>query len=104
MRGNDVNILTCTDKIRSFEEKLALWGARIKKGNKSELSELTKCCTLDKNLIDLILEILPQLSKNTGKHFPSLDESPSDMMRDTFVIRALDAADVTVAKEDELTI
>jgi hypothetical protein len=31
MQGKNENILTYTDKINSFKEKLTLWGARIKK-------------------------------------------------------------------------
>jgi hypothetical protein len=70
MQGKNENILTFTDKINSFEEKLTLWGARIKKGNKAEIIELTKYCRLDKNLVDLILQNLSLLSKNTENVFP----------------------------------
>jgi hypothetical protein len=57
-----------SDKIKSFKEKLTLWGARIKEANKVEMfDELTKSCRLDKNLVDLILQILSLMSKNTGE-------------------------------------
>jgi hypothetical protein len=42
MQGKNENILTCTDKINSFKEKLTLCGARIKKENKGEMVKLTK--------------------------------------------------------------
>jgi hypothetical protein len=55
MQGKNENILTCTDKINSFKEKLTLWGAIIKKESTFEMFVLTKTCRLDKNLVDLIL-------------------------------------------------
>jgi hypothetical protein len=42
MQGKNENLLTCTDKINSFNEKLTLWGAGNKKENKGETFELTK--------------------------------------------------------------
>jgi hypothetical protein len=42
MQGKIENILIWTDKINPSEEKLSLWGARIKKENKVEMFELTK--------------------------------------------------------------
>jgi hypothetical protein len=48
MQGKNENII-CTDKSISFNGKLTLWGARIKKENKAEMFELTKSCRLDKS-------------------------------------------------------
>jgi hypothetical protein len=42
MQGNNGNILTCSDKINSFKEKLTRWGARIKKENEVKMFKLTK--------------------------------------------------------------
>jgi hypothetical protein len=42
MQWKNANVLTCTDKINSFKEKLTLWRARIKKENKGEMVKLTK--------------------------------------------------------------
>jgi hypothetical protein len=82
MQGKDENILPCTDKINSFKEKLTLWGVRIKKENKVEMFELTKSCRLGKNLVDLIIQSLPLLSKNAEKYFPSLDVCSLEWVRD----------------------
>jgi hypothetical protein len=38
MQGKNENIITSTDKINSFKEKLTLWGARIKKRTKLKCS------------------------------------------------------------------
>ena len=51
MQGKNENILTCTDKIGSFKEKLRLWGVRIKKENKVEMFELTQKCRWTKILL-----------------------------------------------------
>lgn len=98
MQGKNENILTCTDKISSFKEKLTLWGARIKKENKAEMFELTKNCRLDKNLVSLILQSLSLLSKNIEKYFPSLGVSSLDWVRDPFVLNACESAVLTVAE------
>jgi hypothetical protein len=60
--------------------------------------ELTRCCTLDKNL-DLILQ---SLSKDTEKYFPSLDASSLDWVRHPVVLRAFESAELTAADDDEL--
>jgi hypothetical protein len=64
--------------------------------------ELTQICRLDKNLVDLILNILSLLSKSTEKYFLSLDVSSFDWVKDQFVIRAFESAELSVAEEDEL--
>jgi hypothetical protein len=63
--------------------------------------ELTKSCRLDKNRVDLILQSLSLLSKNTEKYYPSLHVSSLDWVRDLLVLGAFESADLTVA-EDEL--
>jgi hypothetical protein len=72
MQGKNENILTCTDKINFFMEKLTMWAARIKKENKVKKPELTKSCRLDKHLVDLIIQSLSLLSKNNEKYFHHL--------------------------------
>jgi hypothetical protein len=37
------------------------------------------------------------------KHFPSLDASSLDWMRDLFVLRASESAELNAAEDDELT-
>jgi hypothetical protein len=46
---------------------------------------------------------LSLLNKNTGKYFPSLYVFSLDWVRDPFVLRALDSAELTVAEDDVLT-
>jgi hypothetical protein len=64
--------------------------------------KLTNSFRLDKNLVDLILQSLSLLSKNTEKYFLSLDVSFLGWVREPFVISAFESAELTVA-EDELT-
>jgi hypothetical protein len=47
--------------------------------------ELIKSCRLDKNLVDLILQNLSLLSKNSKKFFPPLDVSSLDWVRSVCV-------------------
>jgi hypothetical protein len=65
MQRKNENILTFTDKINSFKEKLTLRRAIIQKDKKIEMFALTKCCRLDKNLVDLILQSLSLLGKTS---------------------------------------
>jgi hypothetical protein len=67
------------------------------------MSELTKSCRLDKDLVALILQSLSLPSKNIEKYIPSLDVSSLDRVRDPFVLNAFETAELTVAEEDELT-
>jgi hypothetical protein len=78
-------------------------GSRIKKENNAEMFELAKSCTLDKNLVDLILQNLSLMSKNCEKYFPSFDVSSLDWVRDLFVLSTFESAELTVAEEDEPT-
>jgi hypothetical protein len=64
--------------------------------------ELTKIWRLDKNLVDIILQILSLLSKNNKKCFPSLDVSSLNWVRDPFKLSAIESAELTVTEEDEL--
>jgi hypothetical protein len=79
-----------------------LWGARIKKENNFGMFELTKSCRLDKNLVNLILQSLSLLNKNTEKYLLPLDVSSLDWVRDPFVLSAFKSAELTVAEEDTL--
>jgi hypothetical protein len=63
--------------------------------------KLTKSCRLEKYL-DLILQSLSLLSKNTEKYFPSLDVSSLDWVRDPLVLSMFESAELTAAEEDEL--
>ena len=103
MQGKTENILTCTDKVSAFKEKLTLWETRIRKENKVEMFQLTKDCRLSKDFVNLILQTLLLLSKNIEKYFPLLDVSSLDWVRDLFTINACRSAKFTVSKEDELT-
>ena len=103
MQGKTENILTCTDKVSAFKEKLTLWETRIRKENKVEMFQLTKDCRLGKDFVNLILQTLSLLGKNVEKYFPSLDVSSLDWVRDPFTINACGTAKFTVSEEDELT-
>jgi hypothetical protein len=50
------------------------------KENKVKMFELTESCREDKNLLDLILQSSPLLSKNTEKYFPSLEGFSLDLL------------------------
>jgi hypothetical protein len=77
-------------------------GSQNKKENKVEMFELRKSCRLDINLVDLILQMLSVLSKNTENYFPSLYAACLDWVRDPFVLSSFESSELFVAEEDEL--
>jgi hypothetical protein len=56
----------------------------------------------DQNLVDLILQSLSLLSKDTEKCFLSLDVSSLDCVKNPLVLTAYKSAELTVAEEDKL--
>jgi hypothetical protein len=90
-----------TKATESLREKTNTVGGRDrerenKKEKKVEIFELTKSCRLDKSLVDVILQNLPLLRKNTEKYFPSPEVSSLDWARDLFLLSAFGLAEVTV--------
>lgn len=71
VQGRKENILTCTNKINSFKEKVTLCEAKIEIEKKGEVFEPIKSCTLDTNLVDLFLQSLSPLTKSTEIYFSS---------------------------------
>jgi hypothetical protein len=57
---------------------------------------------LDKNLVDLFMQNLSLLRKNTTKYFPPLDVPALDWVKDLLVLRAFESAELAVAEGDEL--
>lgn len=73
MQGENVNILTCCEKINSFKEKLQLWCRRVRRGNLSNFSSLEEMVDKNECLIpsvsNEILDHLEILSKSLDGYF-----------------------------------
>lgn len=102
MQGKQENILTSTDKINSFQQKLSLWITKIEKHATWDMFELTKTCHIDSTLSKLISRSLRLLEENIKKYFPSLDVSTMDWVRNPFINSAYETALFTTDEESEL--
>lgn len=102
MQGKQENILTSTDKISSFQQKLSMWIAKIEKHGTWDMFDLTSKCHIDSALSQLILKSLRLFEENIKKYFPSLDISSLDWVRNPFIETAYNTAVFTTDEESEL--
>lgn len=102
MQGKQENILTSTDKMSSFQQKLSLWITKIEKHDTWDMFDLTKNCHIDSTLSKLILQSLRLLEENIKKYFSSLDISSMDWVRNPFIETAYKTAVFTTDEEGEL--
>ncbi|KAL4107274.1 hypothetical protein QTP88_017647 [Uroleucon formosanum] len=102
MQGKQENILTSTDKISSFQQKLLLWISKIEKQTNWDMFDLVKNCHVNSDLTNLILKSLHLLYENIKKYFPSLDVSSMDWVRNPFIYSAYETVLFTTDEESEL--
>jgi len=102
MQGKQENILTSTDKMRSFQQKLLLWILKIEKQINWVMFDLVKSCYINSDLTNLILKSLHLLYENIKKYFPSLGVSSMDWVRNPFINSAYETALFTTDQESEL--
>jgi len=102
MQGKQENILTSTDKISSFQQKLLLWISKIEKQTNWDMFDLVKNCHFNSNLTNLILKSLHLFYENIKKYFPSLDVSSMYWVRNPFIDSAYETALFTTDEESEL--
>jgi len=102
MQGKQENILTSTDKISSFQQKLLLWISKIEKQTNWDMFDLVKNWHVNSDLTNLILKSLHLLYENIKKYFPSLDVSSMDWVRNPFIDSAYETALFTTDEESEL--
>jgi len=102
MQGKQENILTSTDKISSFQQKLLLWISKIEKQTNWDMFDLVKNYHINSDLTNLILKSLHLLYENIKKYFPSLDVSSMGWVRNAFIDSAYETALFTTVEESEL--
>lgn len=85
MQGRNENILTSSDKIKGFAEKLTLWKNHICQGTPSMFPH-TASRNVDSRMRSLIRDSLELLEKNINKYFPNIEVGNFDWVRDPFNI------------------
>ncbi len=72
MQGTKENILTFTDKLPAFKNKLAVWKNHLSRGNVEMLPVSLQTQTKYENVIPLITSHFGSLSEKLNKYFPSI--------------------------------
>ena len=86
MQGAKDNILTSTDKLLAFKNKLSVWKKHLSRGNVEMFPLLLQVQTQTKYeyVIPLITSHLGSLSEKLHKYFPSLSSDMYDWVRNSF--------------------
>ena len=86
MQGAKENILTSTDKLLAFKNKLSVWKKHLSRGNVEMFPLLLQVQTQTKYeyVIPLITSHLGSLSEKLHKYFPSLSSDMYDWVRNPF--------------------
>lgn len=101
MQGKCENLLTSTDKITSFRDKLLIWQRKIVREKVCDMFELTEKCNVSDTVYEMIANTLLQLSENIKKYFPSIDTSVYDWVRNPFIDVDNNAAIFSTKEEEE---
>jgi hypothetical protein len=99
MQGKKENILTSTDKISAFKEKLLFWSNKMQAGC-YEMFE--KFCSSEKcsDVSPLVIEHLKMLERNVEKYFPDISLKTSEWVRNPF--SPASSSDLSFKEEEEL--
>ncbi|KAL4090794.1 hypothetical protein QTP88_025569 [Uroleucon formosanum] len=101
MQGRDENILTSSDKIMAFIEKLNLWKTKINQDNLIMFPR-TALLVADDNILSLIVESITLLEIKMNKYFPSINIKNYDWVRDPFNVSISDLVDLKLVEEENL--
>ena len=101
MQGRNENLLTATDKVRGFQEKVRLWRSKITDQNLT-MFPLTAARNIDAHMTSLILDSLIMLEDQIEKYFPDIDVKNYDWVRDPFHVSITELTGLQRPKEEDL--
>ena len=99
MQGRKENILTSTDKINTFKEKLSFWSNKMQTGC---YAMFQRFCSSEKcsEVSPLVIGHLEMLERNVEKYFPDVALTTTDWVRDPFSLAFSNS--LSFHEEDEL--
>lgn len=101
MQGRNENILTSTDKMMAFNEKLTLWKTQVDQ-KKLTMFPRTAERNVDASLVSLISESIMLLKDKMIKYFPSINVEDYDWVRNPFSVSVNEVIGLTFVEEDNL--
>ncbi|XP_043944978.1 zinc finger BED domain-containing protein 5-like [Protopterus annectens] len=102
MQGNKSNILSVTDKLCAFCQKLRMWSHEIESAN--SVAMFRHAVEVDPGAIvlhDIVIEHLSQLDDKLQYYFPSLNLSDKDWIRNPFHIQ-VDMSGLQLQEKEQL--
>lgn len=99
LQGPSENIVTSTSKLKSFEEKLALWKSEITKGN-FDCFPVVNESQSKKKIADEIISTIDELQTSLKSYFPSLSVDEYEWLINPFVI--CKTPDLTTTEKEQL--
>ncbi len=101
MQGTKGNILTSTDKLLAYKNKLAISKKHLLRGNVEMFLLLFQTQTEYENDMSLITSHLTSLSEKHDKHFPSFSSNTYDWVRNPFTEFSRSAENLLSLQEKE---
>ncbi|KAL4103483.1 hypothetical protein QTP88_018859 [Uroleucon formosanum] len=101
VQGCNENILTSTDKIMAFNEKLTLWKTQV---DQKKLTMFPRTAERDvyARLVSLISESIMLLKDKMTKYFPSVNVDDYDWVRNPFSVSVNEVIGLRFSEEDNL--
>lgn len=103
MQGPKENILTSTDKLLAFKNKLTVWKKHLSRGNVEMFPLLLQVQTQTdyQKVIPLITSHLRSLAEKLDKYFPSLSSDMYDWVRNPFIELSSNSQNLLSLQEEE---
>ena len=85
MQGKNENILTCSDKLKGFKEKIVLWKNELIRGSLEMFPRSNQISAVDKDLVlDLSQKHLALLHQKYDHYFFAINSEQYDWIRNSF--------------------
>ena len=100
MQSGNENLLSSTDRIKSFQKKLEIWKRKASSGCLEMFPLVRKGYSDD--LIPLIVGHLTTLEGNLNYYFPSINTEQYDWIRNPFIDISTEDVGLSLTEEEEL--
>jgi hypothetical protein len=85
LQGPLENVLTSTDKLSAFQEKISIWCTNLDQGNTAMFPLFTNQENSNPDVLGTIRSHLQALQMSLKYYFPNLNEKQYDWVRNPFI-------------------